>query len=205
MSLISLPRELRENTYSSLGRPATEPANFPMIMATVVVDDQPFPINSALTNHDIVSNSGKAIHESCRQIHAEYSQLLRRAAFLPGTKSILPVYNFDFCQMISFVKTLKPHEIIAATRNRSLMINLFLFSKALEAQRVLQWVQLCEKVGLQVSYVLQWTAHDVNHLKEIDAVIGGYREGKKIVKALSASSVLNWNWATHTSNLKQRD
>lgn len=206
MSLMSLPREIRDSTYSPLSFPATKPIDFPVIMATVIVNDQPFRINSALSKHDVVSRSGSGIHQSCRQIHAEYSQLLRRAAFTPGTKTVAPVFNFDFREMISFVKTLKSHEIVAANRNRNLVINLFMFdAKALEAQRVLDWVRLCETIGIEVSYVLQWTAHDVNHFKSVYAGIGGYREGNKILRALTAKSITGWSWESYMADLKQRE
>lgn len=206
MSLMSLPREIRDSTYSPLSFPPTKPTDFSVIMATVIVNDQPFHINSALFQHDIVSRSGNGAHQSCRQIRAEYSQLLRRAAFTPGTKTVAPVFNGDFREMISFIKTLKSHEIVAANRNRNLVVNLFMFDiKALEAQRLLEWVRLCETIGIQVSYVLQWTAHDVSQFRGIEAAIGGYREGKKIIKALSAKSIKAWTWEKHIADLKQQD
>ncbi|CZT19697.1 uncharacterized protein RCC_05549 [Ramularia collo-cygni] len=206
MSLLSLPREIRDSMYSPLSFTAPKPTDFPVIMATVVVNDQPFRINSILSKHDVVAKSSAGIRQSCRQIRAEYAQILRRAAFTPGTKTVAPVFNFDFGEMITFAKTLKPHEISAANRNQNLLVNLFLFDvKALDAQRLLQWVQLCETIGLEVSYVLQWTAHDINQSKEIEVVIGDYREGRKIVKALTAKSSVAWNWDKYTSNLKQRD
>jgi hypothetical protein len=207
MSLISLPREIRDSTYNPLSFPATKPTpDFPVIMATVIVNDQPFHINSVLSKHEIVSRSGAGVHQSCRQIHAEYSQLLRRAAFTPGTKTVAPVFNFDFREMIAFVKTLKAHEIVAANRNRNLVVNLLMFDvKALETQRLLEWVRLCETIGIQVSYVLQWTAYDVNQFKDVYAGIGEYREGKKILKAVAGKSIKGWSWERHVSDLKQRD
>lgn len=205
MSLMSLPREIRDSTYNRLSFPATKPTDFSVIMATVIVNDQPFQINSTFSKLDTVSKSGAGIRQSCRQIRAEYAQILRRAAFTPGTKTVAPVFNFDFGEMISFVKTLKAHEILAANRNQNLVVNLFLFDvKALEARRLLQWVQLCETIGLEVSYILQWTAHDIDQMKEIEGVIGGYREGKKILKSLSAKSIAGWNWESHVAGLKQR-
>lgn len=199
MSLLSLPQELRDIRHSSLSSDTAKPTDFPMMLATVIVNDQPYRINPMLSKIYMKPKSGKGMNQS-------YSPLLRKASFIPGKKTVVPVFNFDFCEMISFVKTLKPQEINAANHNHNLVVNLFLFdAKALEAQRLLQWVELCDAVGLQnVGYVLQWTAHNVNYLKEIDAVVGGYREGKKIVEALSAKNVTNWNWARHRSNLKQR-
>lgn len=206
MSLLSLPREIRDSTYSStLSYPNTKPTDFSVIMATVIVNDQPFHINSSISKLETNTKSGAGIRQSCRQIRAEYAQILRRAVFTPGTKTVAPVFNFDFGEMISFVKTLKTHEIAAANRNQNLVVNLFLFDvKALEARRLLQWVQLCENIGLEVCYVLQWTAHDINQVKEIEAVIGGYREGRKIVKSLTAQSVGGWNWERYMKGLRQQ-
>jgi hypothetical protein len=67
-----------------------------------------------------------------------------------------------------------------------------------------EWVRLCEKLGLEVGYVLQWTASDVRKVvKGLEHAVGGYREGRKILQALGAKSVKTWSWEAYSKELKQ--
>lgn len=84
------------------------------------------------------------------------------------------------------------------------MVDLFIFDvQALEAGRLMEWVKLCEKAGLEVGYVLQWTAFDVRKgVKGLEAKIGGLREGRKICEVLSARSVKEWSWEGYCREVK---
>ncbi|EGP90670.1 unnamed protein product [Zymoseptoria tritici ST99CH_3D1] len=185
-SLLDLPRELRD-----------------MISNTLIINNQPFRLTSTTQLRTNSPTSG--LDQTCRQFHAEYAHLLRRAAFTSGTKTVVPVHNFDFSQMLAFAKGLRPHEVSAASRNRNLVVNLFVFDpQALNVQSLVEWVKLCEKTGLEVEYVLQWNAFDVKTLvKGVEGAVGGFREGGKIVKALKTKSVGGWSWEGYCKEVKQ--
>lgn len=164
--LLSLPREVRE-----------------MITGIVIVNNQPFKIKPRTCQ--ITTSTPFGLPYTCGQIRAEYSSLLRKAAFTPGTKTIAPVYDFDFREIMAFVQTLKSHEISAANRNRNLMCNLFVFEVGVEATRKLvEWVKVTEAIGLDMAYAVQCSAIDGAQLKSIEVVVGSCREGKKVVKGL---------------------
>jgi hypothetical protein len=174
-----------------------------VISSLIIVNDQPFRI--APQTSTITTSSHPGLSQTCRQSRIEYAQLLRRAAFRPGTKTIVPVHNFDFTELIAFAKTLKPNEVAAASRNRNLVVNLFVFDvQGLNVPKLVEWVKLCEKVGLEVGYVLQWTAFDGQKLlKGVEAAVGSFREGRKITQALRAKSVKGWSWEGYCRELKE--
>ncbi|KXT07167.1 hypothetical protein AC578_2380 [Pseudocercospora eumusae] len=185
--LLSLPREIRD-----------------IISETVIVNDQPFRIKPR-SKAGVVSKSNNGLVSTCKQINAEYSHLLRKAAFTPGTRTVAPIYNFDFTEMITFVRSLKDYEIQAANRNKNLAVNLFMSSiTSAEAQRLMEWLRSAESIGIELQYAVQWTSFDMKSFRPMEAVVGQTREGRKIMKALGARSVGAWSWESYQSSLKNR-
>ncbi|KAK4505762.1 hypothetical protein PRZ48_003727 [Zasmidium cellare] len=166
MDLMSLPLEVRQ-----------------MITGIVIVNNQPFKIKPRTSQ--ITTSTPSGLPQTNHQIRAEYSSLLRKAAFTPGTKTVAPVYDFDFREMMMFVQTLKSHEVAAANRNRNLMVKLFVFGCGGEGvRRLVEWVGLMEKIGLEVGYTVEWSGLEGGQVRSMEGVVGGAREGKKIVRAL---------------------
>ncbi|KXT14875.1 hypothetical protein AC579_761 [Pseudocercospora musae] len=188
--LLSLPREIRDI-----------PA---VISETVIVNDQPFRIKPR-SKTGVVSRSDNGLASTCKQINAEYSHLLRKAAFTPGIRTVAPIYNFDFTEMITFVGSLKDYEIQAANRNNNLAVNLFISSiTSAEARRLMEWLKIAESIGIELRYVVQWTNFNMKIFKCMEAVVGQTREGRKIMKALGARSVGAWSWESYQSSLENR-
>lgn len=155
----------------------------PVISGIVIVNNQPFKIKPRTSI--LTTSTPSGLPQTCHQIRAEYSSLLRKAAFTPGTKTVAPVYDFDFSEMIAFIQTLKKHEIAAANRNRNLVVQVFLFELGgTAAKNLVEWVKVCEAVGIEVAYAVQYCKVEGAGLKSMEGVVGGCREGKKIVKAL---------------------
>ncbi|KAF7198008.1 hypothetical protein HII31_00722 [Pseudocercospora fuligena] len=189
--LLSLPREIRDI-----------PA---VISETVIVNDQPFRVKPR-SKTGVVCRSNNGLASTCKQINAEYSHLLRKAAFTPGTRTVAPIYNFDFTEMITFVRTLKDYEIQAANRNKNLAVNLFISTiTSTEAQRLMEWLRVAESIGIELQYVVQWTSFDMKSFKSMEAVVGQTKEGRKIMKALGARSVAGWSWESYQEGLKTRN
>lgn len=203
--LLGLPREIRDSETSlpsfSMTIAHLTNASAPVVISEIViVDDQPFRIRPT-AKMGIAPKSSNGLALTCKQINAEYSHLLRKAAFTPGTRTVAPVYNFDFSEMISFVRTLKPHEVQAANRNKNLAANLFISTFTnVEAQRLKEWLQVAENVGIELQYVV----HDMKSCKAMESVVGQTREGRKIVKALRSRSVDAWSWEGYQAGLKAR-
>ncbi|EME85880.1 uncharacterized protein MYCFIDRAFT_194085 [Pseudocercospora fijiensis CIRAD86] len=188
--LLSLPREIRDI-----------PA---VISEIVIVNDQPFRVKPR-SRTGIVSKSNNGLASTCKQMNAEYSHLLRKAAFTPGSRTVAPIYNFDFTEMIAFVRTLKKHEIQSANCNKNLAVNLFISTiTTVEAQRLMEWLKVAETFGIELQYVVRWTSFDMKSLKSMEAVVGQTREGRKIMKALGAGSVGAWSWESYQWSLKNR-
>lgn len=166
--LLSLPREVRDQIFT-----------------IVIVNNQPFRIKPRLCTSQLTTSTASGLPSTCHHIRAEYSSLLRKAAFTPGTKTVAPVYDFDFREMIAFIRTLRSHEIAAANRNRNLVVNLLCFEMGAEVvRRVVEWVKFTEGCGIEVAYKVQWSAVDGGKFRGLEGIIGGCREGKKILKAL---------------------
>ncbi|KAF2161224.1 hypothetical protein M409DRAFT_28263 [Zasmidium cellare ATCC 36951] len=163
-----------------------------MITGIVIVNNQPFKIKprctTTTTTTPLTTCTPTALPQTSHQIRAEYASLLRKAAFNPGTKTIAPVYDFDFREMISFAQTLKSHEVAAANRNRNLVCKVFVFDGGVfggEGVRLLgEWVRCAEKIGLEVGYLVEWCGVEAGQLRALEGVVGGGREGRKILRAL---------------------
>ncbi|KAK4631842.1 hypothetical protein CLAFUW4_03095 [Fulvia fulva] len=183
--LLSLPRELRD-----------------MITDNIITGSQPFRIHSNPQPH-LVTRTQSGLDSSCKQFQSEYANLLRRAAFTPGNRTVAPVYNFDFRELTAFVQGLKSREIERANRNRNLIVNLFVLDvNDLDLEGLKRWVKIWEVTGCEVSYVVQWTAFDMGRMKGLESAVGMYREGRKILKVLTGRSVKCWNWEAYQEELR---
>ncbi|EME47299.1 hypothetical protein DOTSEDRAFT_69284 [Dothistroma septosporum NZE10] len=175
--LLGLPRELRD-----------------MITDNVITSHQPFRINCTAQPH-LVMRTQSGLDISCKTFQSEHANLLRRAAFTPGNKTVASVYNFDFRQLTTFVQGLKPREVVASNRNRNIIVDLFVLDvNELDLEGLQGWIGVCEATGCEVSYVVQWTAFNMDGIKGLESVIGTHSEGEKILRALAGRSVKCWNW-----------
>ncbi|KAF2209189.1 hypothetical protein CERZMDRAFT_23525, partial [Cercospora zeae-maydis SCOH1-5] len=199
--LLDLPREIRD-----------------MISSIVITN------NSTNSNHQtdtfhlnykstsgLASNATSSLASTCKQLQAEHSYLLRKAALTPGTKILVPIRDFDFSQLISFIHTLRSHEIQAANRNRNIVVNLVNLNLNLnfnlqgiahlrakqqqqQQQNLYDWIETCERMGVEVMYTVQWSSVDGKYLQFLETMVGTTSEGRKIVKALKAKNVRSWSW-----------
>ncbi|KAM3422620.1 hypothetical protein BST61_g109 [Cercospora zeina] len=188
--LLDLPREIRD-----------------MISSIVIVNNnnnnhQAFHLNHNSTS-GLSSTTTPNLASTCKQLQAEYSYLLRKAALTPGTKILVPVQNFDFSQLISFLQTLQPHEIRTASRNGNIVVNLVNLNlqgiaanlpAAKQRRDLCDWIEICERMGVEVMYTVQWSSVDAKYLQFLETMMGSTGEGRKIVKALKAKNVRCWSW-----------
>ena len=87
--------------------------------------------------------------------------------------------------MIALVRSLKASEVEKVNRVGSLVLNLVIFQlRGAGVQRLLEWVELCEQVGLGVEYRVQWTQFDGAQVQAVEGVLGRFREGRKVWKGL---------------------
>jgi hypothetical protein len=220
--LLGLPREVRDSR-PHLPRQCSCPpletdTDFSSVISEIImVNDQPFhfhnPIYGRGHARTVVPRSTKTPPSSfgmlstCKQFHLEYASLLRKAAFSPGTKTIAPVYDFDFAAFIHYVQTLRPHEIKAANRNGNLVVNLFIFDATLNeeaAENLMAWIRCCEKLNLEFTYVVRWAAIDVRQWKAMEGAIGGTVEGRKILGAIGSRNVKAWSWERYQAGLEKQ-
>ncbi|USW50074.1 hypothetical protein Slin15195_G033930 [Septoria linicola] len=184
--LLSLPREVRD-----------------MISEIVIMNnDQPFRLHYKHLARTPATTAG--LSTTCRQLHAEYGYLLRRAAFSPGTRTTIPTYDFDFTRLTSFVQTLRAHEIAAANRNANFVVNLVILDPASLAKThpgLLEWAIVCETRGVKMEYTVHWTSIDPQALREMQTIIGRLREGRKILDVLGRRNVKSWTWTGYESSL----
>ncbi|CAK1362286.1 hypothetical protein CB0940_02442 [Cercospora beticola] len=191
--LLELPREIRD-----------------MISSIVIIDnnDQAFHLNGKSTS-GLSSNTSSGLASTCKQLQAEYSYLLRKAALTPGTKIVVPVHDFDFSQLISFVNTLRPHEIKTASRNGNIVVNLVNLQsmaslRTKQQQDLYNWIESCQHTGIEVTYTAQWSSIDTKYLQSLQAMLDTTREGRKIVKALAAKNIKSWSWDSWQAGLLQQ-
>lgn len=218
--LLNLPREVRDSRpylirQCSYPLQATDTDFLSVISEIVIINDQPFHLhnsrygkgNSKVTPRTTkTSTSGSGLSSTCKQLNLEYSSLLQRAAFTPGTKTIAPVYDFNFSKLISYIETLRPHEIKAANRNENLVVNLFMFASTITveaAENLMEWIRCCEKTGIELSYVFQWTTMDMRQFKAMKGAIGGTVEGRNILGAIGSRNVKAWSWEGYQADLKE--
>ena len=216
--LLSLPREVRDSRpylprQCSYPLQATDTDFLSVISEIVIINDQPFHLHNSRygkgnnkSTPRPTKTSGSGLSSSCKQLNLEYSSLLQRAALTPGTKTIAPVYDFNFSELISYVKTLRPHEIKAANRNENLVVNLFMFASTVTveaAENLMKWIRCCEKIGIELSYVFQWTTVDMRQFKSMEGAIGGTVEGRKILAAIGSRNVKAWSWEGYQAGLKK--
>ncbi|CAK4034030.1 Hypothetical predicted protein [Lecanosticta acicola] len=173
--LVNLPLEIRD-----------------LVTANIISQNQPLLHNTSCRRPSIPYNrtTSTSSTPSTQQptLHSEYARLMRRAAFTPNTKTKALIYNCDFREMISFVKSLRSSEIAAANRCQSLMLNVMVFGlRGQSGQRLLEWVKLCEEMGLGLEYMVQWMQCDAVQLESLEGVLGRYQEGRKILAGLKAA------------------
>lgn len=210
--LLELPREIRDSMFFQLAcRLLSMIADISLVISSIVIidnNDQAFHLNCKSTS-GLSSNTSSGLASTCKQLQAEYSYLLRKAALTPGTKIVVPVHDFDFSQLISFVNTLRPHEIKTASRNSNIVVNLVNLQgvaslRTKQQQDLRNWISVCQETGIEVTYTAQWSSIDTKYLRSLQAILDTKREGRKIVKALAAKNIKSWSWDSWQAGLQQQ-
>lgn len=137
-----------------------------------------------------MSGAGKGIVQTCRQLHREYCSVLLKAALTPGFTTVAAVYNFDFNVLNAFIETLQPEEVAAANRNRNFVAQLFVKNVGRdEINNLGVWLDLCDRTGIKVGYVLHWTSFSLASFRCLEVVLQSHRERPKLWHSLSIPSV----------------
>lgn len=220
--LLSLPREVR-NSRPTLSRgcsyqpQATRTDFLSVISEIVIVDDQPFHLHKPISGNGNdalslrttkTSAAGSGLSATCKQLNLEYSSLIQKAAFTPGSKIIAPVYDFNFQELTKYIKTLRPHEIRVVNANELLVVKLYIFATTLSAEAaesLLEWIRCCDRLKIEFTYVVEWTQIDTSHFQNMKSAIDGTIEGKKILNAIGSRNVKAWSWEGYQAELKKEE
>lgn len=160
----------------------------------VALNQQPFQLEWQGPFQDFISTKGHGLVSACRQLHDEYTSVLRKVALAPGSTIVAAVHDFDFSDLAAVVDTLKPEEIATANRNHSFVAQLFVRDVGKEeANNLRDWLDVCDRTGIEVGYVLNWTRFSLSDFRCLEIVLQGHRECPKIWRSLGAPSV---SWST---------
>ncbi|KAK5122752.1 hypothetical protein LTR85_003667 [Meristemomyces frigidus] len=99
------------------------------------------------------------------------------------------VYNFDFSNLIAVIDGLKLEEIASANRNHNFVAQLFVLNVGKEETSNLRdWLDVCDRTGIEVGYVLNWTSFSLSDFRCLEIVLQGHRQCPKIWRSLGAPS-----------------
>jgi hypothetical protein len=174
-----------------------------VICSNVVSPNQQFRIHSKTSLIiDTTPTAGLAL--TCKKVHAEHSNLLRATALSPGKILTTTIYNFDFTDLITFVRALRPYEIAAANRNQNLVVNLWGWShEAVDLRTLADWLCVSRDTGLEAKYVCQWTSNATTRPRRMDEMLRSTTEGRKIMRALDLRNIRSWNWELYRACLEE--
>lgn len=174
---LTLPPELRNNIYEY-----------------VACGDHAFEIlrtaRDFTSGAGITSRHGAGLIRTCRQTRDEYNSLLRELMLKPGSKTTAQIHGMDFSNLSCFVTSLTPEEVRLVNKNQTLVAQLFVYDIGEQQAKLLKdWLDVCTKTGIQISYTLHWTSFSLADFRCLKDVLEGHVESSKIWRALGAPSV----------------